>query len=68
MGVKIDAVQARAHAMLNVAQREKDKRAQAKKAAKTEAASDEDAAHEDAVHEDIVQPIKAVGGLIDRSA
>ena len=63
MSVKIDAVQARAHAMLNVAQREKDKREQAKKQATKEAAGDEDA-----VHEDAVQPVGAVGGLIDRSA
>lgn len=59
MGLKIDAVKTRAQAMLNVAQREKDKRAQAKK----DAASDEDA-----VHEDAVQPIRGLGGLVDRTA
>ena len=63
MGVKIDAVQARAQSMLNVARREKDKREQAKKQAAKEAAGDEDVVHEDAVH-----PAGSVGGLIDRSA
>ena len=57
MGVKIDAVKARAQAMLDVAQREKDKRAQAKKDA---AGSTGD--------EGSVQPIRPVGGLVDRSA
>ena len=58
MGVKIDAVKLRAEALLNVAQREKDKRAQAKK----------DAAGDEGLGSGPVRPIRPVGGLVDRSA
>ena len=68
MGVKVDAIQARAHALLNVAQREKDKRQQAKKEAAGDVVEDEATGDEGAVHEDAVQPAGRVGGLIDRSA
>jgi hypothetical protein len=63
MGVQIDAVKARAEALLNVAQREKDKREQAKKQPNKEAAGDEATGHEGSE-----QPVKPVGRLIDRSA
>ena len=63
MAVKIDAIQARAHAMLNVAQREKDKRERAKKEAAGDASGEEAAGEQDTA-----QPGRTVGGLIDRSA
>jgi len=63
MGVQIDAVKARAEALLNVAQREKDKRAKAKKQADKDAPGDEAPGDED-----VAQPIGPIGRLIDRSA
>ncbi len=62
MAVKIDAVQARAQALLNVAQREKDKRARAKKEVADDTGDDE------ATADDLAQPIRPIGGLVDRCA